>query len=332
MTETPNTVKNVAILGAGGLGRAAAQLLDQKDEFKLVAICDRDGYAFCPAGLSSKIFDNIPVMTSVGTLPEWGAMSEDSIGEIIKLGDHIDAIFVALPNLPNEFIPGIVSRFADAGWKGAMADALKRTSAVKLMIEIGGKLINSGITYITGAGCTPGLLTAAANLAACSFVEVDEVEIYFGVGIANWESYRATIREDIGHLAGYDIDQAKAMTNDEVATLLKETDGRLNLTDMEHADDIMLELAGVCDASKVKVGGIVDTWNAKKPVSTRVSVTGRTFDGKTTTNTFTLGDDTSMAANVNGTAFGYLKTALWLNGIGQYGVTTAAEAMPKFVQ
>lgn len=326
------TPKNIAILGAGGLGRAASELLDHKSEFNLVALCDREGYAYCPAGFSSSIFDDLPVMTSVGTLPEWGAMSEDSIGEIIKLGDRIDAVFIALPNLPNEFIPSVVTRFAEARWSGAMTDALKRTAAVKLMTGLTNRLAESGITYITGAGCTPGLLTAAAALAAQSFVEVDEVEIYFGVGIQNWEGYRATIREDLAHMEGFDIEKAKAMTNAEVEAELERRGGILELVNMEHADDIMLQLAGVVDASKVKVGGIVDTWNAKKPVSTRMTITGRTYDGSTSTHTFTLGDETTMAANVNGTAFGYLKTGLWLHGLGVHGVYTAADLMPKFVK
>ena len=325
------TVRNVAILGAGGLARAAAQLLDQKSEFRMVALCDRDGYVHCPDGLTSSIFDAMPVTTSVGSVPEWGAMAEDSISEIIKLGDEIDAIFVALPNLPNEFIPSIVKRFARGGWHGAMVDALKRTGAVKLMIELHPHLVEAGITYVTGAGCTPGLLTAAAVLAAQSFVEIEEIEVYFGVGISNWESYRATIREDLAHMEGFTMEKAKAMSNAEVEAELKERGGILELVNMEHADDIMLELAGVVDASKVKVGGIVDTWHAKKPVSSRVTVRGRTYDGAISTNTFTLGDETSMAANVNGTAFGYLKTALWLDGIGQHGVFTAAELMPRFV-
>lgn len=327
-----STVKNVAILGAGGLGRAAAQMLDQKTEFKLVAMCDHEGYAYCPMGLSSRIFDKIPPMTSVGTLPEWGAFSQDPLGEIIKLGDKIDAVFIALPNLPNEFIPSVVSRFAREGWQGAMTDALKRTTAVKLMMGIKNELAEAGITYITGCGCTPGLLTAAASLMAQSFVEITDVEVYFGVGIQNWEAYRATIREDIAHLEGFDVEKAKAMTNAEVEAELQKRGGKLELVNMEHADDVMLELAGIVDASKVKVGGIVDTWNAKKPVSSRVTVTGRTYDGSISTHTLTLGDETTMAANVNGTAFGYLKTGLWLHGIGQHGVFTAAELMPRFVK
>ncbi|MBI1785412.1 saccharopine dehydrogenase-like oxidoreductase [Candidatus Sumerlaeota bacterium] len=325
-------VKNIAILGSGGLGRAAAKLLDQKKSFRLVAMCDREGYAYNPVGLASATIDTLPIMTSVGTLPGVGKTSHDSIGDMIKLGEKIDAIFVALPNLPNEFIPGIVHRFAKEGWTGAMSDALKRSSAVKLMMELKPHLAKAGITYITGAGCTPGLLTAAAALAASSFVEVLEVEVYFGVGIANWESYRATIREDLAHMEGFNIEKANAMSNEEVEEELNRRGGILQLVNMEHADDIMLELAGVVDASKVRVGGIVDTKHARKPVSSRVTVKGRTYDGAVSTHTFTLGDETTMAANVNGTAMGYLNTALWLKSIGQCGVFTAAELMPKFVR
>lgn len=325
-------VKNIAILGSGGLGRAAAKLLDQKESFRLVAMCDREGWAYNPNGLSSETIDALPLMTSVGTLPEWGAKSDDAVGEIIRLGNKIDGVFVALPNLPNEFIPAIVHRFAKEGWRGAMTDALKRTSAVKLMMELRPVLAKAGITYITGAGCTPGLLTAAASLAASSFVEVLDVEVYFGVGIANWESYRATIREDLAHMEGFNLEKANAMTNEEVAAELGRRNGVLELVNMEHADDIMLELAGVCPADRVRVGGIVDTKSPKKPVSSRVSVKGRTYDGSIATHTFTLGDETTMAANVNGTAMGYLNTAMWLNSVGQNGVYTAAEMMPRFVK
>ena len=152
------------------------------------------------------------------------------------------------------------------------------------------------------------------------------------MGIANWEAYRATIREDIGHLPGYDVEKAKAMSDAEVEALLEETNGLLKLENMEHADDIMLELAGICDRDRVTVGGIVDTRNPKKPLSTNVQVTGRTFDGKISTHTFTLGDETSMAANVCGPAFGYLKAGVDLYRRGIYGLFTAAEVMPKFVR
>jgi hypothetical protein len=176
------------------------------------------------------------------------------------------------------------------------------------------------------------LLTAAAALAAQSYAEIHRVEITFGVGIANWEAYRATVREDIGHMPGWSIEKAKAMTDLEVATLLDQTNGVLTLENMEHADDVMLEVAGIVGRDRVTVGGVVDTRNPQKPLSTNVKVTGRTFEGKISTHTFTLGDETSMAANVCGPAFGYLKAGYQLHQRGIYGIFTAAEIMPKFVK
>ncbi|MGL5836553.1 MAG: saccharopine dehydrogenase-like oxidoreductase, partial [Waterburya sp.] len=193
-------------------------------------------------------------------------------------------------------------------------------------------LEQAGITYMTGCGATPGLLTAAAAIAAQSYSEIHDIKITFGVGIANWESYRATIREDIAHMPEYDVDKASAMTDEEVAALLNQTNGIISLENMEHADDIMLELAGICDRDRVTVGGVVDTRNPKKPLSTNVKVTGRTFEGKISTHTFTLGDETSMAANVCGPAFGYLKAGMALNRRGITGLFTAAEIMPQFVR
>ncbi len=108
-------------------------------------------------------------------------------------------------------------------------------------------------------------------------------------------------------MPGYTVETARAMTDAEVEALLDKTNGVLTLKNMEHADDVMLEVAGICDRDCVTVGGVVDTRNPKKPLSTNVKVTGRTFEGKISTHTFTLGDETSMAANVCGPAFGYLK-------------------------
>jgi hypothetical protein len=211
-------------------------------------------------------------------------------------------------------------------------DALKRTSAVEQLLELRSDLAEAGITYITGCGATPGLLTASAALAAQSFQEVHQVKITFGVGIANWEAYRATIREDIAHLPGFTVDRAKRMSDAEVSQLLDQTAGILTLENMEHADDILLELAGICARDRVTVGGVVDTRNPKKPLSTKMELTGRTFEGKISTHTFTLGDETSMAANVCGPAFGYLKAGLEYHRQGFFGLLTSAQVMPQFVR
>lgn len=323
---------NVGVLGFGGLGQAAAQMLQGKTEMRLVAAADQQGYAYNPEGLDvadcCAVYQN---QGSLGHLPHYGVKTATSIADLIAQGG-VDGYFLALPNLPNTFMASVAEQFMAAGWRGVLVDALKRTSAMEQLIALGDRLQAAGITYMTGCGATPGLLTAAATIAAQSFAEIDHVKITFGVGIANWEAYRATIREDIAHMPGYNVEKAQAMSDAEVEALLNQMHGMITLENMEHADDLMLELAGVCRRDRVTVGGIVDTRNPKKPLSTNVQITGRTFEGKTSTHTFTLGDETSMAANVCGPAFGYLKAGIALHRRETTGLFTAADIMPQFVR
>ena len=322
----------VGVLGFGGLGQAAARILDPKGEMTFVAAADQKGYVYNSAGINvDAAISTYHSSSSVGHLEGGGTLSQDSIQDLIN-NAKVDGYFMALPNLPNTFMADVAKQFIKSGWKGVLVDALKRTSAVEQLVELQSDLQEAGITYLTGCGATPGLLTAAAAVAAQSFAEIHSVKITFGVGIANWEAYRATIREDIAHMPQYDVETARAMTDEEVAALLDKTNGIISLENMEHADDIMLELAGICPGDRVTVGGVVDTRNSKKPLSTNVKVTGRTFEGKTSTHTFTLGDETSMAANVCGPAFGYLKAGMALNRRGITGLFTAAEIMPQFVK
>ncbi|RYX84911.1 saccharopine dehydrogenase-like oxidoreductase [bacterium] len=317
----------IAILGAGGLGKAAAQILAQKHSHTLVAIADAGGFAFNRNGLNAEEIGQVKVGGSVSQLSD-GERSNDSIGEIINLKDEYDGVFIALPNLPNDFIPCVVQRFVEGGFQGALVDALKRTRAMEMIFELDPLLKDNNCTFLSGCGATPGLLTAAAALAAQSFVKVESVKIWWGVGIARWDDYKATIREDIAHLPGFDVDSAKALTDGEVEELLNATDGRLTLYNMEHADDVMLERAGVCERDQVTVGGVMDTRRAQKPVSTTMTLTGITFDGQRSVHQFILGDETTMAANVCGTALGYLSRAHWLRERGIYGVFGSAEMMP----
>jgi hypothetical protein len=324
----------VGVLGFGGLGQAAAKLLSSKREMILVAAADQKGYAYSTEGLNTDAcISTYQKQGTVGYLEPFGTLSNNSIQDLIQAtGDAVDGYFLALPNLPNDFIPNVTKQFIQAGWKGVLVDAIKRTSAVEQLLAMKDELQAAGITYMTGCGATPGLLTAAAALAAQSYAEIHSVVITFGVGIANWEAYRATVREDIGHIPGYTVEAARAMTDAEVEALLDKTNGVLTLENMEHADDVMLEIAGICSRDRVTVGGVVDTRNPKKPLSTNVKITGRTFEGKISTHTFTLGDETSMAANVCGPAFGYLKAGQELHQRGINGLFTAAEIMPKFVK
>lgn len=332
LNQSVNPIR-VGILGFGGLGQAATRVLAPKQQMRWVAVADQKGYAYDPHGLNpDQCIELYQRQGSIGYLEPTGTLSHQSIEELIQTATNVDGYFLALPNLPNTFMASVARQFIQSGWRGVLVDAMKRTSAVEQLLELQGELQQAGITYLTGCGATPGLLTAAAALAAQSYAEIHQVKITFGVGIANWEAYRATIREDIAHLPGYDVERARAMTDEEVAALLDQTNGILALENMEHADDVILELAGICHRDQVTVGGIVDTRNPKKPLSTNVQVTGRTFEGKISTHTFTLGDETSMAANVCGPAFGYLKAGVKLHQRGIYGLLTCADVMPQFVK
>lgn len=324
---------SVGILGFGGLGQAAAKLLTFKQEMRWIAAADQKGFVYNPQGLVLEAcISAYQQQGSLGYLEAGGTLSNQSIQDLLEQAKDVDAYFLALPNLPNTFMATVARQFIRSGWQGVLVDAIKRTSAVAQLVALKDDLQQAGITYLTGCGATPGLLTAAAALAAQSYIEIHQVKITFGVGIANWEAYRGTIREDIAHLPGYTVDRAKAMTDEEIHELLDRTNGLLALENMEHADDIMLELAGICPRDRVTVGGVVDTRNPKKPLSTNMQITGRTFEGKISTHTFTLGDETSMAANVCGPALGYLKTGISYHRRGIYGLLTAAEVMPQFVR
>ena len=319
-----NETANIAVLGAGGLGMAAAKMLSEKKEMRLAAIADKTGYIKDPGGID-------PGLLEIKKPGEIGISTDDAITCIIENSQEFDGIFLALPCLTNRFIPDIVSRFADAGYNGVMVDVLKRSQAVEMIFELDDVIQDAGITYITGAGATPGLLTCAAAIASNSFMEVTGVDINFGVGVSNWESYRATIREDIAHLEGFNLQKAANMTCAEIKDELDNRKGILHLHDMEHADDVLLERAGILSREKVTVGGVVDTRNPRKPVSTTMTLTGKTFDGAISSHKFILGDETIMAANVVGPALGWMKAGLEFHARGIYGVFGSAELMPRFV-
>ena len=351
MTQQHEGPIRVAVLGAGGLGKAAARIIGMKQELMLCAICDSKGFVMSSAGLEpptlSAIFGDLVTgyREAMGGGEERGGGGvslatevearhcEDPIGEVLEMSDRLDAVLVALPNLPNEFIPGVIERFARANRSLVFVDVLKRTRAVEHMLSLDGLVKQSGSVVMTGCGATPGLLAAAAVLAAQSFIEVERVDIWWGVGIANWDAYQATIREDIAHLPGYSVERAKAMTDADVDALLARTNGLLELRHMEHADDLLLQRVGVVeDLNQVEVGGVMDTRHPNKPVSTTMTLTGITFEGKRSSHKFILGDETTMAANVIGPALGYLKRGLWLKAHGLFGVFGCTEFLPMVVR
>ena len=341
----------VAVLGAGGLGKAAARIIGMKQELMLCAVCDSQGLVSSAAGLETQLLASITgdlvagyhLATGEGAGTNGGGVQvatavearhcDDPIGAVVEMADQLDAVLVALPNLPNEFIPGIIERFARANSGLVFVDVLKRTRAVELMFALDPLVQRAGSVVMTGCGATPGVLAAAAVLAAQSFITVEKVDIWWGVGIANWDAYKATIREDIAHLPGFTVERAKAMSDAEIEALLARTNGLLELHHMEHADDVLLQRVGVVDnLDQVEVGGVMDTRHPKKPVSTTMTLTGITFEGKRSSHTFILGDETTMAANVIGPALGYLKRGLWLKERGLFGVFGCTEFLPMVVR
>ena len=339
----------VAVLGAGGLGKAAARIIGMKQELMLCAVCDSKGIVASPEGLETQVLASISsdLVSGYRQAVEGGEgeggvqvatavearYCNDPVGDIVKMAEGLDAVLVALPNLPNEFIPGVIERFARAQTQLVFVDVLKRTRAVEQMFALDALVKRARSVVMTGCGATPGMLAAAAVLAAQSFIEVEKVDIWWGVGIANWDAYKATIREDIAHLPGYTLERAKAMSDAEIEALLERTSGLLELRHMEHADDLLLQRVGVIDdLEQVEVGGVMDTRHPKKPVSTTMTLTGVTVDGKRSSHKFILGDETTMAANVIGPALGYLKRGLWLKNHGIFGVFGSTEFLPMIVR
>ena len=330
----------VAVLGAGGLGKAAARIIGLKRSLRLTAICDSKGLVFDPQGLDCAAVaegtnDVVASLRARKAVSDTTVLrdTDDPIGGVMEVAEGIDAVLVALPNLSNEFIPGVIERFAGAAKGLVFVDMLKRTAAVQQLFGLDEAVKRANSVALTGCGATPGLLTAAAVLAAQSFIEVERVDIWWGVGIANWEAYKATIREDIAHVPGYSVEKAKAMTDADVGAFLERTNGLLELHQMEHADDVLLERVGVVRSQdQVEVGGVMDTRHAKKHVSTTMTLTGITYEGKRASHRFILGDETTMAANVIGPALGYLKRGVWLRDHKIFGVFGSTEFLPMVVQ
>jgi len=49
----------IGVLGAGGLGRNAARLISMKKGVRLIALCDRKGFAFEPSGIAAEVLDTL---------------------------------------------------------------------------------------------------------------------------------------------------------------------------------------------------------------------------------------------------------------------------------
>ena len=80
---------NIAILGAGGLGKAAAQIIEAKSEMTLVALADAGGFIYDERGIAADEVLRVKAGGSISQL-EGGIETSDSIGETVALGNKID--------------------------------------------------------------------------------------------------------------------------------------------------------------------------------------------------------------------------------------------------
>jgi hypothetical protein len=327
----------MAVLGFGGLGRGMLAMANARKGFKVTAIADSSAWAYTSDGFTPEMFHQVPCLKALDTTPYQGsvervnAMHNAMIELLQEHGHELDAVFLAVPNIPVNFYATTLETIANrTPFQGVVVDALKRTSAVETLLPLERLLRSNSILHITGAGATPGFLSTVAAVAAQSFVEVLGVDIWFGVGVSNWEAYRGTIKEDFLHVPGFTHAQVEAMTDADILQALEERNGVLELRNMEHADDIILELTGICPRERVTVGGLVDTRQAKKPCTTTVKVTGRTLAGEVTSHEFHVGDATTMVDNVCGPALGFMNRGVELMRRGIFGLLTSAEVLPRY--
>lgn len=335
MMTTPSTAQppiRLAILGAGGLGRGMLTMATHRPGFQVNLLVDSGAWRYNPNGFQPQDLQGVPALAAYTGEGLGGPCADNAIVTALQeVGQTIDAIFLAVPNLPVTFYADTMRAIAEqTRFQGVVVDALKRTSAVETLLPLDGLMRRSRILHITGAGATPGFLSTVAAVAAQSFVEVLGVDIWFGVGVSNWEAYRATIREDFLHVPGFTPEQVAAMTDADILAELDKRNGLLELRNMEHADDIILELTGVCPRERVTVGGLVDTRNAQKPCTTTVTITGRTVAGEVTTHKFEVGNATTMVDNVCGPALGFINRGVELFAQGTCGLLTSAEVLPRF--
>jgi len=325
-------MKKVAILGFGGMGRAAAQIIAMDDNLSLIAIADISGCAINTGGLDVKeIMAAHKDGIRIDDIPEVGVKTENPIKTVLEHQENIDAMLLCLPSVPHSFVPQAVAQIIKSNYRGLIVDILDQTPAIEGLYRMKDSIAASGILYITGGGCTPGMLTAVAALAAHSFVNVHHMQIYFGVGIADYVNRdEASLREVMSGMEHLNVEKVSAMSKQDLQQELDRLGGMIEVRGLAHGDDLLLDVSGVTDRRNVEVGGKLDTTRDKKPVSTQMEITGRTFDGCITSHRFILGDDSSMAANTAGPAVGYLRGGLKLFQKGLRGLWNACEVMPSF--
>jgi len=327
-------VIQAAVVGVGGIGGAVARILARKAGFRVIGLADRSDLAVNPDGLDVETaLQARKTRGSLAALPGLGFEAQEPLAALLEKLPGLSALVLCTPSIPHELTARQAKRLVELGFRGAAVDVLDQSGALEKLFPLEQSLRKAGITYVTGAGCTPGLLTAAAALMAHSFMEVSGVNIYFGVGIANYlDRDEASLREVLAGIDRMGAEKAARLSREEIRALLEERKGILEVRGLAHGDDLLLQRSGVAWRDRVEVGGRVDTTKDKKPVSTRVTVKGRTFDGREAEHTLTLGDETSMFANTAGPAVGYLARAADFNQRGIFGLFGSTDLMPLFLQ
>ena len=106
----------VGILGFGGLGQAATRVLAGKREMQWVAAADKEGYAYHAAGLDpDRCIAAYRAQGSLGYLDPEGVLSQQSIQDLLEQCQGVDGFFLALPNLPNDFMASVTRQFIASG-------------------------------------------------------------------------------------------------------------------------------------------------------------------------------------------------------------------------
>jgi len=323
-----------AVLGMGGIGRAAAALMAQKDGILVVGLADKDEVAIDRSGLDVvKILAGLERGGQLADFSKMESAAKNPLEQLLEASLGLDAILLCIPSIPHSLIPNLISDVIDMGFKGAMVDVLDQSGAIEKLIKIENKIFDAAITYVTGAGCTPGLLSAAAALLSHSFSKVDQITIHFGVGIANYlEKDEASLREVLAGFNDLGVQKAERMSKAEIAQILQQQNGVIDVGGLDHGDDVLLARSNIVKKEQVEVGGRVDTNRSVKPVPTTVCVEGKTFEGIPSSHLVTLGNDTSMFANTAGPAVGYLARAVSLNQRGLWGLYASTDLMPQFVK
>jgi hypothetical protein len=311
----------VAVIGLGHLGSTMGKLLPYRDDFLWVAAADETGFLYNPSGLSMR-FDE-----SLG--PSLTPHSDAALELVKQYGHEIDAIFLALPNTPINFYANMMRRIlCETGFEGVIVDALKRSESIERLLNLDEDFRNRKLLYVTGTGMVPGLLTNIASIAALTFIEVLDINIHLGIQTPHNENAFDTSGPYI-HVEGYEAKRLATLSAEEMALELENDDHLMSYSNREYADDIILELSGVCPRDRIRVSGLLLN-NTEHSIPSTVTITGRTMTGTVTSHRLTLSSATNMVENACGSALGFMLRGIELYQRSFVGLMTSSDILPRF--